>query len=120
MGKIDIASKFDMIDREWTPFIVSEVNGHYIKLAKLMGDFIWHHHAEEDELFYVFQGELYIEMRASTVRLTAGQMYLVKKGVEHKPRTGPDGAQVILFEPISTLHTGDVDSERTVSDQKWI
>ncbi len=120
MGKIDIADKFAKIDREWTPFIVSEVNGHYIKLAKLMGDFIWHHHADEDELFYVFKGELIIEMRESTVTLTAGQMYLVKKGIEHKPRTGPDGAQVILFEPISTLHTGDVDSERTVSDQKWI
>jgi mannose-6-phosphate isomerase-like protein (cupin superfamily) len=120
MGIIDIAGKFDKIDREWTPFIVSEVNGQYIKIAKLMGDFIWHQHAEEDELFYVFQGELILEMRDSTVRLSAGQMYLVKKGVEHKPRTGPDGAQVILFEPKSTLHTGDVASDRTVSKLNWI
>jgi|GEM_PF-1168339 len=120
MEKIDIASKFEKIDREWTPFIASEVNGHYIKLAKLMGDFIWHHHEEEDELFFVFEGELTIEMRNSSVHLTAGQMYLVKKGVEHKPRTGPNGAQVILFEPKSIRHTGDVVSDRTASDLNWI
>ena len=120
MSKIDIASKFEKIDRQWTPFIVSEVNGHYIKLAKLMGDFIWHHHAHEDELFYVFQGELILEMRDSTVHLTAGQMYLVKKGIEHKPRTGPDGAQVILFEPKSILHTGEVVSDRTATELNWI
>ena len=115
--KIDLKDKLAHIHKEWTPHIIAELNGQQVKLAKLKGDFVWHDHANEDELFLVIEGQLFIDFRDQpTVELLPGQMYVVPKGVQHFPRTGPDGASVMLFEPATTQHTGEVETERTVKD----
>ncbi len=121
MDAINILSKFDLFSENWTPKIIGELNGQYVKLAKLKDEFVWHSHADEDELFMIFKGTLYIEMRDKTIELNPGEMYVVPKGVEHNPRT-KDGEEVwcLLFEPKDTKHTGEVDHEKTVHDQNWI
>ena len=117
--KVVLREKLAAFDETWTPRIVGELNGQYVKLAKLEGDFVWHAHEEEDELFLVLEGELTLRLRDREVHLAAGEMFVVPRGVEHMP-VSPGGASVLLFEPKSTAHTGDVRSELTVDDQEWI
>ena len=117
---IDIASKFTRINKLWTPYIAAVVNDQHVKFARLDGEFIWHSHEHEDELFLVVRGELFIEFRERIAHLTSGQMCVVPKGVEHKPRTGPEGADVVLFEPSTTKHTGNLETDRTVNHLEWI
>jgi len=113
---IDLAEKLGKIDKPWTPKIVAELNGQHVKLAKLEGEFIWHRHDAEDELFLVLEGRLVMEFRdRPTVTLEKGQMLVVPKGVEHKP-VAENGASVLLFEPASTLNTGNVTNERTLTN----
>jgi mannose-6-phosphate isomerase-like protein (cupin superfamily) len=105
----------------WTPYIIGELNGQYIKLAKLKGEFVWHAHDQEDEFFQVIKGVLIIEFRDQQIRLEEGEMIIVPKGVEHNPHTlNDEECWVMLFEPISTLHTGEVKDSRTQNDQRWI
>lgn len=113
MTSINLTDAFSTFDATWTPHVVAELNGQQVKLAKLEGEFIWHDHAEEDELFWVIEGQLRIEMREGTVTLRPGEMFVVPAGVEHKPVAEPT-ASVVLFEPASTAHTGEVESDRTV------
>lgn len=113
--------KFDLFQDQWKPHIIGELNGQQVKLAKLKGDFVWHSHEHEDEYFQVFKGTLYMEFRDRTEVVQAGDMIIVPKGVEHNPYT-KDGEEVwlLLFEPATTQHTGEVEHERTHNDQKWI
>lgn len=124
MEKIDLAEKLSLFDTRWSPKIVAELNGQQVKLAKLEGAFEWHHHEVEDELFYVVAGRLEMELRGadgskSAVVLEPGQMMVVPAGVEHRP-VAPVETHVMLFEPASTLNTGNLESERTVRELEWI
>jgi len=119
MDKVNLNAKFARFDEYWSPKIVGQLNGQYVKLAKLKGEFVWHHHQAEDEMFMVIKGRLVIRLRDKEVVLEEGEFCIVPRGVEHKP-VAEQEAHVLLFEPQSTLHTGDVRSERTVDEQEWI
>jgi mannose-6-phosphate isomerase-like protein (cupin superfamily) len=111
--RINLAEKFSLIEEPWSPRVVGELNGQQVRLAKLAGEFIWHHHEEEDELFLVMAGHLRIELRDGVISLGPGEMAIIPRGVEHRP-VAPQEAQVLLFEPAGTLNTGNVRNERTV------
>ena len=115
MKPINVKEKLDLFNDLWSPKVIGELNGQQVKLAKVKGEFVWHDHANEDELFYVLKGTLNIEFRDKTVALNEGEMLVVPKGVEHKP-FAEEEAWVMLFEPKSTKHTGDVQHELTVED----
>lgn len=121
MHGINLADKFSLIDEYWSPRIVAELNGQYMKLAKFKGEFMWHAHAHEDEYFQVVKGWFELHFRDEVVVLREGECFVVPKGVEHKP-VAPEEAHVILFEPKTTQQTGDVKTVRTVEveDQSWI
>ena len=119
MEKVNLAEKFGLFDEYWSPKIVGELNGQHVKLAKLKGDFIWHHHEAEDELFLVIKGQLVIKLKGQDVVLEEGEFFIVPRGVEHKPVAEKE-AHVLLFEPKSALNTGNVRNERTVENLKWI
>ncbi len=113
MKKFNLLEKFSAFDDFWHPRIVGELNGQYVKIAKVHGDFPWHHHENEDELFYVVKGTLHIEFRDGLQTLEAGDMIVVPRGVEHRPHTGAEPAWILLFEPKSTLNTGEEQNEFT-------
>lgn len=113
MEKVNIRQKLELFTDYWNPKIVGELNGQHVKLAKLKGEFVWHHHEHEDELFYVVKGTLQMELRQRTVTITEGEFFIVSRGVEHKP-VAREEVHVMLFEPVSTLNTGNLRSERTV------
>ncbi len=119
MEKINVSEKFGLFSECWSPKIVAELNGQHVKLAKLKGEFEWHHHENEDEMFLVFQGNLLIHFRDRTIELNPGEMLVIPKGVEHKPEA-PKEVQVMFFEPAGTLNTGANTSERTVAKLEWI
>lgn len=112
MERVDLAASFARFSDQWNPRIVGELNGQMVKLVKFQGEFVWHSHAEEDELFLVVGGGFRMEFRDRAVELTAGQFLIVPRGVEHRPVAERE-AQVLLFEPASTLNTGNVRNERT-------
>ncbi len=112
MDKINLSEKFALFADYWNPRIVGELNGQQVKLAKFEGEFIWHKHDEEDELFLVIKGSFKMEFRDSTVELAEGEFLIVPKGVEHKPVAERE-VWVLLFEPAATLNTGNVLNERT-------
>jgi len=105
MSTININEKFLQVNEYWHPHIVAELNGQQVKVAKLKGEFIWHSHAEEDELFFIMKGELTMEFRDRTETIRAGEMIVVPRGVEHRP-IAREEVHLILFEPASTLNTG--------------
>jgi mannose-6-phosphate isomerase-like protein (cupin superfamily) len=111
--RVNLGEKFSLIEETWSPRVVGELNGQQVRLAKLAGEFIWHHHEQEDELFLVIAGHLRIELRDGAIALGPGEMAIVPRGVEHRP-VAPHEAHVLLFEPASTLNTGNVRNERTV------
>jgi mannose-6-phosphate isomerase-like protein (cupin superfamily) len=113
MEKVNVAEKFAQIREYWKPYIVGELNGQLVKLDKLKGEFVWHRHENEDEMFLVMKGKLRIEFRDQHVQLEAGEFLVVPRGVEHRP-VAEEEAQVLLFEPASTLNTGNVRNERTL------
>ena len=115
MKKVNLAEKFGLFDAYWSPKIVGELNGQYVKLVKVKGEFVWHHHKDEDELFLVVKGRLVIQLRDREVVLKAGEFFIVPRGVEHKP-VAEEEAHLLLFEPASTLNTGNVKDERTVAE----
>ncbi|HTF21846.1 MAG TPA: cupin domain-containing protein [Chryseolinea sp.] len=118
---INIAEKFSLFETLWTPHIIGELNGQYVKLCKLKDDFVWHSHDNEDELFMVFKGTLLMDFRdGTTVEVKEGEILIVPKGVEHRPHTQGDLVFNLLFEPKETLHTGHVESEKTVNKLAWI
>lgn len=117
--RIDLWEKLSRFDDRWNPRVVAELNGQHVKLAKLEGEFVWHAHADEDELFLVLKGKLRIELRDGAIELGPGQMAVVPRGVEHRP-VAEGEVHVLLFEPAGTLNTGDVRNERTVEEPERI
>ncbi len=113
LDKIDLSKKFALFKDYWSPKIVSELNDSYVKLVKLKGEFVWHRHKKEDELFLVTKGRLTIKLRGRDVELAKGQLLVVPGGVEHKP-TATREAHVVLIERKTTRNTGQIRSERTV------
>lgn len=118
---INIMEKFGQIERLWTPHIIGELNGQFVKLCKLKDEFVWHSHENEDELFMVFKGTLLMDFRdGSTLAVSEGEILIVPKGVEHRPHTNGDIVFNLLFEPKATQHTGTVQSEMTVTENIFI
>jgi mannose-6-phosphate isomerase-like protein (cupin superfamily) len=119
--KVNLAERFSRFQDLWSPKIVGELNDSYIKLAKLHGEFVWHAHENEDEFFLVVKGRLLIRLRDRDVLLNAGEFFVVPRGVEHLP-IAEEETHIVLLEPKVTLHTGDVDSARTVAveKQQWL
>jgi mannose-6-phosphate isomerase-like protein (cupin superfamily) len=114
MGKVNLAAAFRRFDDLWSPKIVAELNDYDVKLAKVKGEFVWHQHAETDELFLVVKGQLRIRLRDRDVELSEGDLYVVPRGVEHCP-IAHDEVHILLIEPRGTLNTGDVRNDRTVT-----
>ena len=112
--KVNLSEKFGLFQDHWSPKIAGELNDCYVKLVKLQGEFIWHHHENEDELFLVVKGKLTIRLRDGQVELQPGEFVIIPKGVEHLPVAEKE-VHVMLLEPKSTLNTGNVESERTVA-----
>ena len=115
MEKVNLAEKFSLFSEHWSPRVVGELNGQQVKLAKLLGSFDWHHHEHEDELFLVVKGSLTLRLRDREVVLNEGEFFVVPRGVEHQPVAERE-AHVLLFEPASTLNTGNLRNERTRTD----
>jgi len=113
MEKVNLNQKFNLVQDYWSPKIVGELNDSYVKLAKLKGEFVWHHHETEDELFLVVKGKLLIKLRDRDIWLQEGEFVIIPKGVEHLP-IAEEEAHVILLEPKTTLNTGNLQNERTV------
>jgi len=118
MEKVNLANKFDLFQEYWSPKIAGELNNSYLKLAKLKGEFVWHHHEAEDELFLVVKGRLVIKLRDRDISLDEGEFVIIPRGVEHCP-VAEEEVHVLLLEPKSTVNTGNVENERTVGAQ-WI
>jgi mannose-6-phosphate isomerase-like protein (cupin superfamily) len=118
MDTINLTEKFNLIQEFWSPRIVGELNDSYVKLAKLKGEFIWHLHENEDELFLVVKGRLCMKLREGDRWVNEGELLIVPRGVEHCP-VAQGEVHVVLLEPKSTVNTGNVRDERTVGDQ-WI
>lgn len=112
MQKVNLNLKFTLFSEHWSPKIVGELNGQHVKLAKLKGEFVWHKHDHEDELFYVVKGSFKMEYRDKTVEVKENEFLIVPKGVEHKP-VAEEEVWVMLFEPASTLNTGNTENEMT-------
>lgn len=117
--KINLAEKLTRFDDRWNPKIIADLNDSDVKLVKVQGEFVWHHHADEDELFFVLRGTLTIEFRDGAVTLGPGELVVIPKGVEHRP-VAADEVHLMLIEPKSTRHTGDVESELTVHEYSRI
>src|SRR5262245_61268712 len=113
MDKVTVSNKFSLIQDHWNPRIVGELNGQYVKFVKFKGDFTWHHHETEDEMFYIVKGRMVMKLRDGDVSVGPGEFIIIPHGVEHMP-TVPEGeVHCILFEPMSTLNTGNTRNERT-------
>jgi mannose-6-phosphate isomerase-like protein (cupin superfamily) len=117
--KVNLAQKFTLFNEYWVPYIVGELNESYVKVDKLKGEFVWHKHESEDELFLVKKGKLLIKLRDKDVWLDEGEFIIIPKGVEHKP-VAEQEVHVVLIEPKSTLNTGDVRNEKTVAQLRRI
>ena len=115
MDKINLREKLALFTQHWSPKIVGELNGQQVKLVKFQGPFVWHHHDHEDEMFLVVKGQFRMEFRDKTVTLEEGEFIIVPRGVEHRP-TAAEEVSVLLFEPKSTLNTGDAVDSRTLHE----
>ena len=116
---VDLDAVFAGISTYWDPHVAGELNGQYVKCAKVKGEFVWHHHADEDELFLVHRGQLELRFRDRTLTLGPGQFAVVPRGIEHQP-VARDEVHLVLFEPASTLNTGNVRSELTRTSLKHV
>lgn len=115
MNKVNLKEKLALFSEHWSPRIVGELNGQHVKLAKLKGEFVWHHHENEDELFLVIKGRLLMRLPGTDVVIDKGEFFIVPRGVEHQP-VAENEVHVLLFEPATTLNTGNVLNERTLEN----
>lgn len=116
---INLAQKFAKFSDHWSPKVVAEMNDYQMKLVKFQGDFVWHSHADTDEVFLVVKGDMRIDMRDRTVVLSEGEMFVVPRGVEHRPHAGNE-CQALLIEPRGIVNTGEADSGFTAANDVWI
>jgi len=116
--KVTLDKKFNLFSEQWKPKIIAELNDSHVKIAKLKGEFVWHHHEKEDEMFLVLKGTLTIKLRDQDITLKQGELVVIPKGVEHKP-VADDEVQLMMIEPKTTLNTGNVQNERTALPE-WI
>jgi mannose-6-phosphate isomerase-like protein (cupin superfamily) len=116
---INFAKKFQLFDEQWKPKVVAEMNDYQFKIVKLQGDFVWHDHPETDETFIVLDGELRIDFRDGSVHVRSGEMFVVHKGVEHKPYAERE-VKLLLIEPRGVLNTGHAGGDRTAENDLWI
>jgi mannose-6-phosphate isomerase-like protein (cupin superfamily) len=116
---INFAQKYALFAEQWAPKVIAEMNDYQFKIARLEGDFIWHTHADTDETFIVLDGELRIDLRDGAVMIGPGEMYVVKKGVEHKPSAERE-VKLLLIEPRGVINTGEETNERTAVNDVWI
>jgi mannose-6-phosphate isomerase-like protein (cupin superfamily) len=116
---INFAEKLALFSEQWAPKVIAEMNDYQFKVVKIEGDFVWHSHADTDETFIVLEGELRIDLREGAVVVRQGEMYVVRKGVEHKPYAERE-VRMLLIEPRGVLNTGDQDGERTAINDVWI
>jgi mannose-6-phosphate isomerase-like protein (cupin superfamily) len=119
MDKVVLTDKLAQIHETWKPHVIAELNGQMVKLVKIEGEFVWHHHDDEDELFLVVEGLMRMELRDRVVEVRPGELIVIPQGVEHRPVAEP-GTAILLFEPASTLNTGNVRNERTVEVLKHL
>ncbi len=119
MEKVNVREKLALFSDHWNPRVVGELNGQHVKLTKFQGEFVWHDHAAEDEMFLVVRGSFRMEFRDQTVTLNEGEFLIVPRGVEHRP-VAEQEVEVMLFEPAEIKHTGDVESELTVRQYERI
>src|SRR5688500_6625096 len=113
IDKVNVGEKFSLINEYYSPKIAGELNGQLVKLVKFKGEFVWHHHDNEDELFYVVKGSFDMELEGRTITINEGEFIIIPKGVEHRP-VAQEEVEVMLFEPASTLNTGNVENELTL------
>jgi mannose-6-phosphate isomerase-like protein (cupin superfamily) len=116
---INLEQKFGLFAERWTPKVVAEMNDYQLKIVKLQGDFVWHDHKDTDETFIVIEGDLRIDFRDGAVHISSGEMFVVPKGIEHKP-FAENEVKLLLIEPRGVLNTGSEVSERTAQNDVWI
>ncbi len=116
---INLVDKLAKFSDHWSPKIICEMNDYHFKLVKIIGDFVWHNHKETDEVFFVIEGEMSISFRDGEVKLSKGEMYVIPKGVEHKPSAEKE-CHIMLVEPIGVVNTGEAVSELTAENDVWI
>ena len=119
MGKINLKEKLSLFSDHWSPKVIAEMNDYQFKLVKIQGEFVWHHHEDTDEVFIVIEGTMKIEFEDKTVELNEGDMYVVPKGVEHKPYAEEE-CKVMIVEPRGVVNTGNTDGDLTASNDVWI
>ena len=119
MNAINLAEKFSRVPGPWLPCVVGALNGQHVKVVKFVGEFLWHSHANEDEMFLVVRGAFRMEYRDRSVDVREGEFVIVPRGVEHRP-VAEEECSVLLFEPETTLNTGNVRGDRTVEHPEWV
>jgi mannose-6-phosphate isomerase-like protein (cupin superfamily) len=116
---VNLKDKFAKFSEQWSPRIIAQMNDYHFKIAKVQGEFVWHAHPETDEVFIVLKGRLELQFRDGSVVLNEGEMFVVPKGVEHKP-VAEDECHILLVEPAGTVNTGEIVNERTAANDVWI
>ncbi|MBI5858250.1 MAG: cupin domain-containing protein [Sphingobacteriales bacterium] len=119
MEKVNLSEKLSLFTEHWSPKIVGELNGQMVKLVKFKGEFVWHHHENEDELFYVVKGSFDMHLRDKVITVNEGEFIIMPRGAEHKP-VAKDEVEIMLFEPATTLNTGNAGGEKTVANPERI
>ena len=119
MSKINLREKLEKFSDHWSPKVIAEMNDYQFKLVKIKGEFVWHNHTDTDETFIVIEGEMKIEFEDNTVVLKEGEMYVVPKGVEHKPYAEEE-CKIMIIEPRGVVNTGDIEGDLTASNDVWI
>ena len=119
MSKINLREKLEKFSDHWSPKVIAEMNDYQFKLVKIEGEFVWHNHTDTDETFIVIEGEMKIEFEDNTVALKEGEMYVVPKGVEHKPYAEKE-CKIMIIEPRGVVNTGDIEGDLTASNDVWI
>ena len=119
MEKVNLAEKLTLFNELWSPKIVGELNDSYVKVVKVQGEFVWHHHEHEDELFLVLNGRLQIQFRDRNVWLDEGEMLVIPRGVEHRP-VADEEVHILLLEPKTVLNTGNITDDEKTNEAEWI
>ena len=117
--KINFKNKYSKFTKHWSPRIIAEMNNYQFKLAKIMGEFVWHDHKDTDETFIVIEGEMILKFRDKEIKLSSGEMYVVPKGVEHKPCAIKE-CKILVVEPRGVINTGDAGGDLTINKEQWI